>query len=448
MNSKFCPLPWIFQAVRNNGDIRVCCQANGSTSKGIYRKEDGTAYNVASDSLEESRNCQLAKDIRLSMLAGETHEACLRCDQEDAAGISSRRQYEGRNWAHHITLDSAHELTEEDGTITNPVIYYDLRFGNLCNLKCRMCGPTDSSMWYDDQVSVWGDEYNDAHGRVKLTLNEKGKYWPENDDYGWINNADNFWGEIEKNIPNIQHIHTVGGEPLMINQQYDLLQKCIDQGYAKNIKIEYNTNVVNIPERAWNIWKHFKIVQIGASVDGVGAVNDYIRKPSKWKYIEQNLQRLDIAEGNFRIWIACTVQVYNILHLPEFMKWKIEQNFDKINQLEGRLFLTTHPLHNPRHLNIRILPKESKQLILNRFHEFYIWLDKWIIDNNKEKLRDKYFNDARLILDSYAKYMMQEDWSDTLQKFWSYTKKLDVVRNETFENIFPELYETIKNYVK
>ena len=79
-NNKFCPLPWIFTSVRNNGDLRVCCQANGSTSKGIYRKESGEPYNVSNDSIEEARNSELAKDIRKSMLENKTHEACIRCD--------------------------------------------------------------------------------------------------------------------------------------------------------------------------------------------------------------------------------------------------------------------------------------------------------------------------------------------------------------------------------
>jgi len=449
-NKKYCPLPWVFQAVRNNGDIRVCCQANPSESKGIYRKDDGSAYNASQDDLTESRNSDLAKDIRRSMLANEEHEACVRCDREELAGINSRRKYEGENWQGRFTLEDAINQTDSDGNIDTditPVRYYDLRFGNLCNLKCRMCGPTDSSMWYEDTVKVWGTtSFNDSHGKVNLVLNKKGKYTPENNDYGWIE-SESFWGQIENNILNIEHIHTVGGEPLLINQQYDLLQKCIDQGVAKNITIEYNSNIVNIPKRAWDIWKHFKTVQIGASIDGMGAVNNYIRHPSKWKSISRNLHLLDAAPDNIRVWIAFTVQIYNVLHLPEFMKWKLEQNFKKINPNPSLLLLTTHPLHNPRFLNIRILPLSAKEKIIEQYQEYYIWLEKWVSDNGKDNLRKEYFDCSRKILDSYASYMMQEDWSDELQKFWTYNKKLDEIRNESFEETFPELYEMIKDYV-
>ena len=75
------------------------------------------------------------------------------------------------------------------------------------------------------------------------------------------------------------------GEPLIINAHYDFLQKCVDEGYASKLVIEYNTNITNVPQRAWDIWKHFKNVIVGVSIDGNKEVNDLIRFPSKWRMI-------------------------------------------------------------------------------------------------------------------------------------------------------------------
>lgn len=452
MNNKFCPLPWIFQAVRNNGDIRVCCQANPSKSKGIYRKKDGTAYNARYDNLDEARNSDLAKEIRLSMLEGNEHEACIRCDREDASGINSRRQYENELWKHRITYEDAVRVTKEDGSIDTdevPVLQYDLRFGNFCNLKCRMCGPTDSHMWYEDHVKVWNEEtFQDSHGNVELIRNSKNRYIAKYDDYNWVD-CDKFWKQIDKNIPNIEQIHTVGGEPLLIDKHYDLLQRCIDLGYSKNITVEYNSNLVNIPQRAWNLWPHFKQIKIGASIDAIGPLNDYIRHPSNFNKLAENLHKLDKIDAEMRIWIACTVQVYNVAYLDDFMKWIIEQNFKTIGKNTFKPIISPHPLHNPAFLNTKILPKEAKDWIRVKYDNFYIWLEEYLATSDlDDTMKEAYRSGSKKVLESYYDIMTKEDWSQYLLKFWNYTKSLDKIRNESFEDAAPELYEIIKRHVE
>jgi len=452
MNNKFCPLPWIFEAVRNNGDIRICCQANTSISKGIHRKKDGTAYNAKYDNLDEARNSDLAKQVRLSMLKGTDHEACIRCDREDASGVNSRRQYENELWNNRFNFDKAKAITKSDGSINTeevPVMYYDLRFGNFCNLKCRMCGPTDSHQWYEDHVKVWGQEtFDDSHGKVELIKNEKNRYIVKYDDYNWFD-SDEFWQQIDKNIPNIRQIHTVGGEPLLIDKHYDLLERCIDLGYAKDIIVEYNTNLVNVPKRAWDIWPKFKRVQLGISIDAVGDLNDYIRNPSNFQKLAENLHKIDNSPGDIRAWIACTIQVYNVAYLPDFMKWIIQQNFKKIGVNTSKPILNPHPLHNPRFLNTKILPKEAKDFVKTKYNEYYIWLDNYLMTANlDETMKDAYKKASKKILESYYDMMIAEDWSDELDKFWKYTMRLDNIRNENFKDVAPELYEIIKEYVK
>ena len=450
MNKKFCPLPWISEAVRNNGDLRVCCHAKASKSQGVYRKADGSSFNATIDSLDEARNSELAKELRLSMLNNSTHDVCTRCDQEDASGIRSRRQYETENWSHFFTLDDATKLTNDDGSIDPhkvPIAHYDLRFGNLCNLKCRMCGPTDSNQWYEDHVKVWGGQsFKDSHGKVELIQNQKGRWITKNNDYDWID-SENFWQQLENKVHDLQHVYIVGGEPLLIDQHYEMLQLCVDKGAAKNIMVEYNTNITNIPQRAWDIWKHFKRIQIGASIDGINDINDYIRYPSKFSKISENLHKFDQAEGNFNIWVACTIQAYNVHHVPQFMKWMVEQDFKRVQSNIDEPFLTPHPLHNPKHLNMRILPPEAKEYIRNAYDEFINWVDEYSSRYNDPRKIKGYQNRARKILNGYHNYMIQEDWSDQLPKFWEYTKKLDELRNQSYEETFPEMYEFIKKYV-
>lgn len=452
MTKKFCPVPWIFQAIRNNGDIRVCCQANPSTSKGLYRKNDGTVYNARRDDLNEARNSNLAKSIRKSMIEGEHHEACIRCDKEEANGVRSRRVYENYNWRNYFTYEDALRVTGNDGSIDTdevPVVYYDLRFGNLCNLKCRMCGPTDSDAWYKDWVAMWGrTHFKDSHGNVELVQNERNKWVAKHDDYNWFE-SDYFWEQLEANIHNIYHIHTVGGEPLMIDKHYDLLKKCVDSGVAHNITVEYNTNLTNVPKRAWDLWPHFRLINLGVSLDGINEFNDYIRFPSKFKKLHNNLLKLEEAEGNYGVWIAATIQIYNVDHVPEFMKWILEQNFQNIQTEKDKPFMTAHPLHNPKFLNIKALPKEAKDYVAETYKAFYPWLDKWIDQNKIEEKRASILrNGAQKLLEGYKDFMYSEDLSHQLQEFWIYSNRLDEVRGHDWKEINPTMYELLKPYDK
>jgi len=438
-NRAWCPLPWMSLNVRNNGDIRVCCNANVSNTQGLVSKANGTNYNLGKDNIDDFRNADIMKEIRLAMLDGEYHESCIRCKREAESGMESRADWERMIWNHTITEEDARDLTEQDGSINveqNPLKYMDLRFGNLCNLKCRMCGPTDSNMWYEDTVKLWGPQYKDSGTQIKLVKNEKGKHQPNIDIYSWYENP-LFWKDMESKIPEIERLYIVGGEPLMIDQHYEFLQQCIDAGRADKIIIEYNTNITNIPERAWNIWKHFERVQIGMSVDAVGPINDYIRNPSKWWKLEENMRKLDNAEGSFKIWWAATIQAYNLIHLPETMMWKIEQNFKRINvDVKHKSVISPHPLHNPKFLNIKIFPQESKQWITEYFEDWKIRAKNKISD----PLNYKHFCK---ILDTYTKYMWAEDYSSELEKFWHYTKTLDASRNENLKSVSPKTYELL-----
>mgnify|MGYP006219594049 FL=1 len=137
-----------------------------------------------------------------------------------------------------------------------------------------MCGPTDSHSWYEDWLQVYGgDGFQDTHGYVKLDKNSKGRL--HTSDYDW-HTSEKFWDHIESNIPNMQHVYMAGGEPLMIERHYDFLQKCIDMGQASKMSIEYNTNMTNLQPRVLELWKKFKTVKVGASVDGMGKVVEYL----------------------------------------------------------------------------------------------------------------------------------------------------------------------------
>ncbi len=444
----FCPLPWIHTAIRNNGDLRVCCQSNASANKGILRDSNGDALNARTSDIVESRNAQLLKDIRKDMLNGKDHPTCVRCKDEDKAGLRSRRQYERDNWQNRFDYRELLDRTESDGTISIEgvaPVYYDIRFGNRCNLRCRMCGPTDSDSWYKDQVKVWGPTFNDTQGEVTLFKNKIGQIRPIKDEYSWVDD-DHFWTQLNENIQYIQHIYAVGGEPLLIEKHYDLLQNCIDRKVADKITLEYNSNISAIPDRAYDLWEHFKEVRIGASIDGTGAVDEYIRFPSRWSTIERNLQRLNDTPAKITTWISYTVQVYNILHLVDMIDWKLNSNLSNINHVKKSPIITPHPLHNPSFLNCQLLPPSYKNLVSKKFSSYLQSIQgKSFSGSNFSS--ELVYSSVEKILFGYEKFMYANDRSDQILKFWNYTKKLDNIRNQSVEDTLPELSLHINDYI-
>ena len=220
-----------------------------------------------------------------------------------------------------------------------------------------------------------------------------------------------------------------GGEPMMIERHYEFLQKCIDSDHAKNMIIEYNTNMTNLPNRVLEMWTKFKQVRVGASIDGIGDVLEYQRWPIKWSQAYKNLQKLDqYAQDNSNIiaWLAFTVTSYNVWHIPEFMIWKLnESGFKKINSTKKRPIITHHIAHGPKRVNIRILPEQMKQDL----KQFY--------SNSLDAFPLEHRNTAENILNSIVKYSMSADYSERLPEFVKFTNYLDKARNQNILDIVP-----------
>lgn len=436
MSKTFCPLPWNSINLRNNGDLRVCCNTNSYTkNRGILRKEDGVPYNAGRDDLNEARNATLLKEVRSSMLKGEWHSECERCRQEELNGVQSRRGYENDDWGH--IMEHALSNTIEDGTI-NPddfeLDYFDIRYGNFCNLKCRMCGPTDSHTWYDDFVNMNNQtHYRDTHETIQLTKNEKGKW--STDQYDWFKNSNYYWNNFEKHTKNAKRLYIVGGEPLIIEEHIESLERLVQSGRSKEIEIEYNTNLTNVTDRILKLWENFKQIRVGVSIDGYGDVLEYQRAPIKWKHLYRNMQRLDQNHDiNLKCWFTFTVTPYNVLHLPEFMRWKLEESgLERFNPLYGlRPLVTHHMCHSPKHFNVKVLPAVLKDEVAEKYQEYIDWI---LTTDYSEKVKKSFIK----ICDGVVDFMLSEDYyKDHWDRFVFETTKLDELRNQDIKKVVPE----------
>tara|TARA_B110000240_G_scaffold191752_1_gene234807 strand:+ start:4034 stop:5491 length:1458 start_codon:yes stop_codon:yes gene_type:complete len=457
----WCVLPWSHVSVKGNGTFRVCCHSAASESRGTLKDSNNNNLHISKSNWNDVVNNDTMKTVRKEMLAGKWPEPCIRCKREFDSGMKSRNLYERSLLADIIESENypnfakTKKLTSEDGSIKNkdfPISFLDIRFGNLCNLKCVMCSPTDSDQWYDDYNAVWGyDHFWDSGEKIMLEKNAKNKLKPARNVFDWSDD-DKLWEQIEAHIDQFRRIYIVGGEPLIINAHYDFLQKCVDEGYASKLVIEYNTNITNVPQRAWDIWKHFKNVIVGVSIDGIKEVNDLIRFPSKWRKIEENLFKFSTAPGNYDVHITASIQMLNIWQLPEFMDYILTSNIPRVGPWSHTPIMSPHPVHRPAYLNVNILPTSFKEKITKHYNEWQLKFKNTDYQNlygeSKGATWKQKVDHACRILDVYKEYMYKIEYDEKELIKWRsncvhFLDVLDTRRKTNWKETCPQLAEAI-----
>lgn len=450
----FCILPWIHLSTRPNGKMRVCCTANASSvgptqdkkyggEVGVLKDAQGKPANLNTSDLLSSWNNDYMKNIRLQMLNGEKPPSCMKCYKEEEAGHRSKRNWETEYWLKRVDLEQLLRDTQSDGTVPPKLYYIDLRMGTKCNLRCIMCSPHDSSDWIKDWKKLYPQITND---NLKDTMQ-----WDKEKEFGatynWHKNNPVFWAQLYEQIPHIQQLYFAGGEALIIEEHYHLLRECIKRGYAKNIQLRYNSNFIEMEKDLFDLWKEFKEVRFHYSVDSIGAMNGYIRYPSNWSHIVKQFWLLENnAPNNVEITVACAVQALNIYYLPDFIKWKLEQRFQRINPWPlGAGLINFHFVYHPAHLNVKVLPKWFKEKTKEKYEDFYPWLLKnWQASNapSKEVFEGAPYGIKRL--KGMINFMFQEDWENRMPEFQQYIKLMDKIRGTNFVETFPEMKDLLK----
>lgn len=437
----FCALPWIHIATRPNGDARLCCVTNasgahtGDHTVGLVKKEDGEPSNFGKDTLKEAFNNDYMKSVRKTMLEGKIPASCTKCFEEESNGVVSKRLWELYEWNRDgLDFNELIKDTGADGTVPHKIRYMDLRLGHTCNLKCVMCSPHDSSRWLQDYDKVMSKlESKVVKFQLSFDKSQFNNTWYEKPE---------FWEEVFDQIPNITQLYFAGGEPLMIKEHRRFLEEIVRRGYSKNISLRYNSNGIYVNEDTIKLWNNFKQVRYAFSIDAYGDRNHYIRYPTDWSDIEKSLRIMDDAPEHIHCAIACAVQVLNVKHIIDFAKWKLSQNFKKINKFTldeyqtGGGIINLHLLYIPTFLSARILPKKDKEEIRKQFADFKDWLwQNYTQDDNFWNHNPYGWKRWEAIL----KFIEAEDHSHLLPDFKDYIKNLDTIRETDFKTTFPEI---------
>ena len=372
-------------SITSDGRARPCCVVSPRFDLYTYttRYDDEKHKNLApphrkyeiADTINDFVNADSLKQVRQQLRNGEWPSICESCKIMEESNIKSYRQSHNEMNSEHIDYDF--KKMKSDGTVDVTAIeYLDITLGNQCNLKCRSCNPYLSHNWIEESKNVEFEETKwnlFSYSHIERTSNDPWYKYSFDNDY------------FKEVIPNLKGINFLGGEPLVVKEHYEWLEKIVESGHAKNIHLTYNTNGTTIPDHLLDLWKNFKSINIGLSVDAYGDLAHYVRYPSKWKNIERNSQKLaDYAQhqGSLTAHLHTTISLLNIHALPELLRWNM-QNFKTRNFYSSELgynigFQKLTPSFNivtePTYLNVCHLPDEEKEIVnamLDEQYEFY-----------------------------------------------------------------------------
>ena len=332
-HEKFCVLPWVSLETSPIGTVRPCCLADDEIVDNA-----GEKFNLATANFNDIQNSNHMQDLRQQFLDGKQPQTCRKCFREERSGRTSKRMHT-LNRLKHILED------HQDWTVdAKPLLFLDLKLGNICNLKCRICGSWSSSTFATEELQ-WlrrGEEKKDSPHYHALRQGA----WPRENQQ--------FWNEIDQVLDQIRYIEFTGGEPFMIREHFDMLQGIVDKGIAHQVEIHYNTNGTQWPEGAEEIWKHFKTVEIAFSIDDVGPRFEYQRSNAIWPDVVTNIEKfkqLRLRYENIRLQACITVNVFNVYYLEYVANWATLQNFD---------FIYWNMMHDAYYFSIATLPEQAK----------------------------------------------------------------------------------------
>lgn len=402
----FCSFGWNHQFLGPGGQVKPCCRFTGQ----VIPKEN----NIRDYSLSEVFTGDFQTDLRDDMLHGRRNSGCIKCWQEEDAGknMSIRQNY-------NRDIERLGDL-HYDLDVNNPKItWLELSFNNRCNLRCRMCGPFFSTNWYKD----W-EITKEYHG---WRPNDIPKYIEEHPEPHTIDMS-----KLDNILPNIRHLKLTGGEPFLMPEYSVILQKLVDMGQAKNVYLNYSTNLTVMPKKSLiKLWSHFKYIEFATSLDGVGPVIEYVRHPTDFKTVEKVTQRLMELSHDMNITVGSrpTITIYNILDIPNITNWWAEMMDKYYKEPFGNNTWLNHThAAAPNHLSLPVLPQHCRDIVLER-----LW------DKGPNKKQKQNWNQL-------CNYMNSQNLTCFIPKFVDFTTRLDNARGESFRSVVPEFSSLMEYY--
>jgi len=425
MPKTYCSFPFQHQYIHMSGSVRLCC----ATMENATDKK-GNRIHMNNDSLQKIWNSDYMKEARLKMKNGEVLEACTKCIDQEARGYKSMREESGQE--ENINNVNA------DGSMDTMPNSMELHFGNVCNLKCKMCGQ-DYSNQIGKEILQIGEKDKDF---LKWVYKQSGNVnnWTNNlsVEYTWFRNEKTKNKLIDYVSKHITKLTIIGGEPTVIPEFYELLDYCYKNNTLQDKNITIVTNLTNTNPKMTQWLPKIKVWTIWASIDGLGDITEYIRYPSNFKKVVENLnfyKKLLLENNNGRIVFSPAVQLLNIHQLDDMLKWFI----DFADNHWGKQFNISwmSQVWYPRICNYDTAPKQYRYKVADKLEESIDYFTKY---NDISFFYNKQIENLR-------NSFIEESMEKHLQKaFIRYNDTQDKHRKgKTWRELLPELEQTLTN---
>jgi len=408
-NSKtFCMHPFTGLATREDGAIKVCCRSQP------------IAF-IQSESLESAWNNANMQRIRYQVLNDQRPPECLPCFQLEDQGVESLRQ-------RHIKGDIPEaRINLYPNTVFEQIVPFEfptmeIKLNNLCNLKCRMCNPLDSTNWsdWDKVIDFYRKENNYLVPTVDRLVNKPGQY------IGPFDDTANWWDSFERLLPYFKRVEFAGGEPLMDPQHYRILDML--KPYGSGIELKYATNGTTLGiskgRTIHDYWPHFKSIAVNVSIDGIGAVYNYIRTNSNFDLVEKNIKIIQSIPNVSRVVGAFTAQAANILQIADCIEYFLETM---------NIVFYSHRVSYPNCLSAQVLPPDLRTKAIANLKRVQERLPQFVMIQKHPillKITQQQIQDNI----NYLAHDRHELWQD----FLAFNLALDSGRDQSLFDVVPE----------
>ena len=435
LKDNFCSSPWFHLRISPEGYYRPCRWGDYSIR---------SDHHISNTSLTEYMNSDIMQDIRNSMLSGDSPKLCVDCQYESKHNKISGRQRQllksaitelnfDKTFCASPHWDNFKYSYDNHGTTKNEPVDLQIDLGNTCNSACIMCPPRYSSRVVEDHKKL--------HKIAPILFTDPIKLPNWTDDPILV---DKFVNEIS-NLKSVKYLHFLGGETLFIKSFYDICNKLIENGIAKDTLMGTTTNGTLYDDRIKFLIENFKQVHLGLSIESITNLNDYIRWPSKIPIVLKNIDKfLELRSStNLQVSLRITPNIFTIWHLDKIIEFMIDRHI---------IAESCNILYSPSCLRMELLPNNLRQIIINKIDNV---IDKYkltrsdqvIINRRREDLVDPVI--ASVVYeykDFLTTYESPTDVEQQRRDLVIFLKSYESIHHNNILEYLPEYEEFLRSY--
>ena len=405
----FCVFPFFNLNSNTDGSVKLCCNIRENVH---VKKTDGTEFNLGHDNIEDIWSSDYMNEVRRNMLLGNEVADCKDCYKHEKLSGSSSRTESNTFWLKQKHIVRKIDSYRFDNQL-EPVSSLELRPGNTCNLSCNSCWGYSSSKSNEERLQI----LNKPETPIYFKKQWQSEFEIPKDINHWFK-TDVYKDNIQKTSKHLTRVYITGGEPTLIKENRRLLQDLLDQG-NKDCFVSFTTNGTQADSELLELLRQFPNNEVQISLDGVGEQAHYVRYPTDWKQLTQNIGAI-AAVPNVKIVFYTVISAYNLNSLGNILTY--------VDSIAAVRQVGWYPimLDNPSYMSTHIWPRSTRG-------DAKVAIDNLPLSNLKKYVSQNVFQKV------YDYYLADVEYTDRIKQFKEFNRIHDDHRGTNFNTTFPEL---------